>query len=267
MTFGSLFSGCGGFDLGFERAGLRCVWQVELDEWRRRLLAARWPDVKQWDDVQTFTGDGFERPDVICGGFPCQDISRCGRQAGIDDGERSGLWREFARIIRTLRPRFVAVENVAALLDGGIGRVLGDLAACGFDAEWDCLPASAFGAYHERDRVFVVAYPARVDGRSHDLLEAGREWRASLQSRRFSGIAVASRGQRENSRLRCEPELDRLVRRIPGALDRLSAVGDSIYPAVAQWIGERILAALLHPAALTRGGRQPGRRTNGRQER
>lgn len=250
MTFGSLFAGVGGFDYGLEMAGLRCVWSVELDEWRRRLLALRFPNAKQHDDVSTFTGEGFERPDVICGGFPCQDISHCGKGAGIG-GKRSGLWHEYARIIRTLRPRFVIVENVAALLvpeRGGavapMGRVLGDLAEIGYDAEWDCLPASAFGAYHERDRVFIVAYPARVDGRSHDLLEASGEWRASIQSGRLSRMSVATDcRKRPHQRLRCEPELDRLVRRIPGALDRLSGIGDSVYHAVAEWIGRRLMDA------------------------
>lgn len=241
MTFGSLFAGVGGMDLGFEQAGMRCVWQVEIDSWRRMFLANRFPHARRHDDIKTFTGEGFERPDVICGGFPCQDISQCGKQAGID-GERSGLWREYARIIRVFRPRYVVVENVAALLRGGMERVLGDLATCGFDAEWDCLPASAFGAYHERDRVFIVAYPSRVDGRSHDLLEAGGEWGASLQSGRLSRMAVATGARkRPHERLRREPELDRLVRRVPGALDRLSGVGDSVYPAVAEWIGKRLM--------------------------
>jgi site-specific DNA-cytosine methylase len=96
--------------------------------------------------------------DVLCGGFPCQDLSYAGKGAGLD-GERSGLWGEYARLIRELRPRYVVVENVSALLARGLGRVLGDLAACGYDAEWDCIPASAVGAPHRRDRVWLVAYP------------------------------------------------------------------------------------------------------------
>jgi DNA (cytosine-5)-methyltransferase 1 len=101
--------------------------------------------------------------DVLCGGFPCQDISVAGRGEGID-GARSGLWGEYARLIRELRPRYVVVENVAALLARGMERVLGDLAACGYDAEWDCIPASAVGAPHRRDRVWLVAYPTRSTG-------------------------------------------------------------------------------------------------------
>jgi DNA (cytosine-5)-methyltransferase 1 len=162
LTVGSLFSGIGGLELGLERTGgFRTVWQVERDEFARRVLAKHWPDVRRHDDVRTFPpGDGDAagwRCDVICGGFPCQDISVAGRGAGIG-GERSGLWAEFARIVRLLRPRLVLVENVPALLGRGLGTVLGDLAACGYDAEWDCIPAAAVGAPHLRDRVFVVAH-------------------------------------------------------------------------------------------------------------
>ena len=158
-TVGSLFAGIGGFDLGFERAGFDVKWQVEIDHYCRRVLAKHWPDVKRHDDVKTFPPTEAEewKVDCIIGGFPCQDISVAGRGAGID-GERSGLWSEYARIVRLLRPRFVVVENVPALLARGLGRVLGDLAACGYDAEWDCLPAVAFGAPHIRDRVFVIAH-------------------------------------------------------------------------------------------------------------
>lgn len=249
LEFGEVFAGIGGFSLGFVRVGMKCKWQVEIDEFCRRLLSGRFPDSGLWGDIRTFPDcSSFWNVDVLCGGFPCQDLSYCGKGAGID-GERSGLWGEFARIIRALGPRFVVVENVPALLARGMDRVLGDLAACGYDAEWDCLPASAFGAYHERDRLFILAYTARVDGRSHDLLEACGNWRAPLQSRRFSGMALAERGKRKNARLRLEPGLARLVRRVPGAVDRLEGIGDSIYPAVAEWLGRRIIEAAERGAA------------------
>ena len=107
------------------------------------------------EGYQQFLGDCGV--DIICGGFPCQDISVAGKGAGIE-GSRSGLWSEYARIISEVRPRYVIVENVAALLGRGLERVLGDLAALGFDAEWHCIPASAVGAPHRRDRVWIVAY-------------------------------------------------------------------------------------------------------------
>lgn len=165
LTFGSLFSGIGGLDLGFERAGLKCVWQVEKDEFCRRVLRKHWPDVPQWDDVTTFTGEGFERPDVIAGGFPCQDLSVAGKRGGLE-GERSGLWWEFARIIRVLRPRYVVIENVPGILvpvapgrPVPLGCVLGELACLGFDAEWSIVSARSMGSTQLRRRVFVIAYP------------------------------------------------------------------------------------------------------------
>jgi len=192
LTFGSLFAGIGGFDLGFERAGMRCVWQVEIDEYCRRVLAKHWSNVKRWDDVKTFPpeGEDFERPDVICGGFPCQDISNAGNQAGIAEGTRSGLWSEYARIVGVVRPRYVVVENVAALLHRGLGRVLGDLAACGYDAEWDCIPAAAVGAPHRRDRLFIVAYAKgqRCVGLRQLLRQAGRDPAKSRRAWRTAGI-------------------------------------------------------------------------------
>jgi len=159
VNVGSLFTGIGGFDLGLERAGMRIAWQCESDEFCRRVLTRHWPGVPCFPDIKTLRADAVEPVEVLCGGFPCQDISLAGRGSGID-GTRSGLWAEYARLVRELRPRYVVVENVAALLARGMGRVLGDLAACGYDAEWDCLPASAFGAPHRRDRIWLVAYPS-----------------------------------------------------------------------------------------------------------
>lgn len=168
MNVGSLFSGIGGFDLGFERAGMRISWQVELDPYCRAVLARHFPDAARFEDVRQVGAGELDPVDLICGGFPCQDLSSAGRGAGID-GARSGLWSEFARIVRELRPRYVVVENVPALLTGKgkrwergpIGRVLGDLAEARYDAEWACLSAGEFGAPHLRKRVWIVAYPAR----------------------------------------------------------------------------------------------------------
>ena len=166
-----LFSGIGGFSLGLERAGMQTVAFCEIDPFARRVLAKHWPEVPCHDDIRTLSADWLAEnglwPDVICGGFPCQDISLAGKGAGIG-GERSGLWREYARLIGEIRPRYVIVENVAALLGRGLGDVLGDLAALGYDAEWHCIPAAAVGAPHQRDRIWIVAYPA-WDG-------AGRPW-------------------------------------------------------------------------------------------
>ncbi len=157
LTFGSLFAGIGGFDLGFERAGMVCKWQVEIDDYANRVLAKHWPNVHRERDIRQCGRHNLEPVDVICGGFPCQDISYAGQGAGLD-GERSGLFFEAVRVVRELRPRIVVLENVAALLTRGLDRVLGTLAEIGFDAEWHCIPAAAVGAPHIRDRVFVLAY-------------------------------------------------------------------------------------------------------------
>ena len=111
LTFGSLFAGIGGFDLGFERAGMVCKWQVEIDDYANRVLAKHWPDMRRWPDVRTWPQPDTERVDVICGGFPCQDISYAGQGAGLD-GDRSGLFFEAVRVVRELRPRVVVLENV-----------------------------------------------------------------------------------------------------------------------------------------------------------
>ena len=146
-----LFSGIGGFSLGLERAGMRTVAFCEIDPHCRAVLRRRWSGVPIWDDVRTLTAKRIAcRIDVICGGFPCQDISHAGKRAGLD-GERSGLWREFARLIGELRPRFAIVENVAALSVRGLLDVLGDLAACGYDAEWCVLGVDALGASQHRE--------------------------------------------------------------------------------------------------------------------
>jgi len=160
MTVGSLFAGIGGLELGLESTGrFKTVWQVERDEYASKVLAKHWPNATRHDDVCKFPPDDSDRwkVDVICGGFPCQDISYAGKGAGLD-GERSGLFFEAVRIICDLEPRYFVLENVAALLARGLDRVLGTLASVGYDAVWHCIPAAHVGAPHIRDRVFVIGY-------------------------------------------------------------------------------------------------------------
>lgn len=176
-----LFSGLGGFSLGLERTGgFETVAFCEIDPFCRHVLAKHWPGVLIHDDIQTLSADWLAEmgawPDVICGGFPCQDLSYAGKGAGLA-GERSGLWREYARLIGEIRPAFVVVENVAALLGRGLGDVLGDLAALGYDAEWHGIPASAIGAPHRRDRVWIVAYPSTQRWReTRALIPEPQKW-------------------------------------------------------------------------------------------
>jgi len=171
-TFGSLFAGIGGLDLGLELAGWRCRWQVEVDLFCQRVLATHWPHVARYGDIRHFPLPDTERVDLICGGFPCQPVSIAGKR--LAQADERWLWPEFARLVRALRPRLVLVENVPGLLGRGIGDVLGDLAACGYDAEWDCIPASAVGAPHRRDRVWIVAYTDEQRLEERRIYDEGR---------------------------------------------------------------------------------------------
>ncbi len=192
LTIGSLFSGIGGLELGLEHAtGGRVVFQVERDAWCRDVLAKHWPDAFRYDDVCTVRG--LPRVDIICGGFPCQDVSVAGKRAGFA-GERSSLWREYRRIVADVGPRFVFVENVPGLLtadDGwAFGEVLGDLAALGFDATWDVFRASDVGAPHRRERLFLLAHAHR-GGRGGGTWELGASGSAEHSD---GGAAVADPG-------------------------------------------------------------------------
>ena len=205
-----LFSGIGDFSLGLERTGgFETVAFCEIEPFPRRVLAKHWPEVHCYEDVTKLTGDILRRDgiavDVITGGFPCQDLSLAGKKAGMGEGTRSGLWSEIVRLIGELRPRYVIVENVANLLSGPsskrggwFGRVLGDLAECGYDAEWHCIPAWFVGAPHKRQRVWIVAYPAEVqrDGRGEHCKSAVRQVSKPRKCRGALALADVVAGQR-----------------------------------------------------------------------
>jgi len=227
---GSLFSGIGGLELGLEMAGLGPVaWQCEQDPWCRKVLAKHWPDATRYEDVRTLSNP--PRVDVMCGGFPCQDLSHAGKRAGLE-GERSGLWWEYARLIHEIQPRYVVIENVPGLLSdpspvvvppgldwlgdrptrplhGAFGAVLWALDALGFNAVWDCVPASAVGAPHRRDRVFIVAYangrhggrgPSRTGGNQPDGPTTQRD--QGHDRTRDGGQVADTHGRRDQDRLR-----------------------------------------------------------------
>jgi len=158
-----LFSGIGGFSYGLEKTGyFKTTAFCEINPYACAVLRKHWPGVPIYGDVRELTSDQLKADgitvDVISGGFPCQDISAAGKGAGLA-GERSGLWSEIARLVGELRPQYVIVENVAILRSRGLSRVLGDLSEIGYDAEWHCIPASAVGAPHQRDRIWIIAYP------------------------------------------------------------------------------------------------------------
>ncbi len=254
MTHGSLFAGIGGFDLGFERAGIKTVWQVEIDPFCRKVLEKNFPHARRFSDITEVHG-GLEsvcwnyRPfrlcddcltpvDVLSGGFPCQDVSEAGKRAGID-GDRSGLWREYLRVIRELRPRFAAVENVAALLNRGIERVLGDLADIGYDAEWEVVGVDAIGASQHRERIWILAYPN--DAGFQGPIWAGKsrapreEWQASHCEplRSDCGFWPPGPGAIDN--------IPRMADGPANRMDRLKGLGNAVVPQIAEWIGRRIV--------------------------
>lgn len=179
MRFLSLFSGIGGFDLGLERSGWQCVGQVEIEPFCQKVLAKHWPHVARFDDVRTVTGELVRERcgevDAVVGGFPCQDVSSANAFGKGLDGERSGLWSEFYRLICEIRPHYALIENVPNLVRRGLDRVLVDLAEAGYDAEWGTISACALGASHTRERLFILAY-ANSDGRLRRRLSIEGDW-------------------------------------------------------------------------------------------
>ncbi len=221
MTYGSLFSGIGGIDLGLDRAGLKCKW-VENNKFCQGVLAKHWPRVKRYGDIQELDPRELEQVDLVAGGFPCQDISSASAsQSGIL-GTRSGLWREFSRVLRVLRPKFVLVENVPVLRNRGLALVLQDFWALGYDAEWHCIPAGAFGAWHKRDRIWILAQASHVaDADRQPVLRASEPWE-------------------ECDAWAVEPGVGLMVYGVPFRVDRIQALGNSAVPQVVEWIGKRI---------------------------
>ena len=230
-----LFSGIGGFALGFERAGFTTAAFCEADPFARSILRRHWPGVPCYDDVRALSAarlhaDGIVQPDIICGGFPCQDISTAGRGAGLA-GARSGLWQHMLRLVRECGPAWIVVENVPALRVRGADRVLGELAASGY-ACWPLVVGAAHaGAPHRRQRTFILAHAAgaRLEGRGGEPACPP----PGLPAERRGGWLP-------------EPGLGRVADGLPTRLDRrarLTALGNAVVPDVAQAIAEAIRAS------------------------
>lgn len=239
MNVLDLFSGIGGFSIGLERAGMRTVAFCEIEEYCQRVLRSRWPGVPVYTDIRELTAarlvaDGIV-VDAICGGFPCQDISVAGAGVGIE-GERSGLWAEYARLIGELRPLFAIVENVAALLERGIDVVLGDLARLGYDAEWSVVSACSVGAPHVRRRLFIVAYPDSVYGRPRVWNTAPRGFRSLQSLDRPKGPRA-----RWRTRLANPSALYRGADGLSFGRERNKAIGNAVVPQVVEEIGRAIM--------------------------
>lgn len=253
----SLFAGIGGFDLGLERTGgFETVAFCEIDPFCQKVLRKHWPKVPIYDDVRTLTaetlrGDGVA-VDIITGGFPCQDISTAGKQAGISSGTRSGLWSEIVRLTRELSPSYVIVENVANLLSGPsiqpggwFGRVLGDLAECGYDAEWRNIPAWLLGRPHERERVWIVAYPQQERWQGV-LPHFFSEHEAKGFGEHQAAIALAAScdlGERARGCIRGEsPFLDGTYD-VSSVVGGLGAGGNAVVAEIPEMLGRAILEA------------------------
>lgn len=276
-----LFSGIGGFSLGLERSGMVTVGFCEILPFPMTILKKHWPDVPIFKDIRSLTGDEIFKTigtvDVICGGFPCQDISGAGKRKGIT-GERSGLWKEYARLIGEIRPSWTIIENVSALQSRGLVTVLQDLCEVGYDAEWHCIPASYVGAPHRRDRIWIVAYPKSLgkfgeirnisgqdaaqqkpekpqQNKARKLIDAGvmHGILANTNCARLEiGPSSSCNSGKELSPIvrsccdrstfwESEPQVDRVVDGFPGRVDRVKALGNAVVPQIAEMIGRAII--------------------------
>jgi DNA (cytosine-5)-methyltransferase 1 len=229
------FSGIGGFSLAARwLGGIETVQFVEQEPYCQRILRKHWPTVPIHDDICTYKAKPGSA-DIICGGFPCQDLSIAGQRRGIGPDTRSGLFYQLLRIIRVVRPQFVVMENVAAILDGHLGAVVGALATAGYDCEWACVSAADLGAWHVRDRWWAVAYPEcyRIQGHLPDAIS----WQRGLTDVSFSGrVESLLNGPPSGSpRFRGDPD------GVPGWVDRLKALGNAVVPQVAMVPLARVL--------------------------
>lgn len=232
MTIGSLFSGIGGLELGLERAGLGPVlWQAEIEPFQRSILRRHWPEARLFRDVREVKHGRAQRVDLVCGGFPCQDLSTANvvRRSGLD-GNRSGLWAEFRRVLGELRPGWVVVENTGRNWDAWVPSVRGDLWALGYSSVPIRVSPAEFGAPHHRDRVFLVAHAdresqplralhAQMARIRPDAGRIGNPWRDP-----FRGAVRVADG-------------------VPGGMERARANGNAVSPVVAEAIGRAIVAA------------------------
>ena len=278
LTFGSLFAGIGGIDLGFERAGMVCKWQVEIDDYCNRVLERHWPDVRRYRDVKTVGKHNLEPVDVIVGGYPCQPHSVAGKRKGAADDRN--LWPEYLRIVEELRPTWVVGENVPGIVTTYLDTVLSDLEGAGYEIQTFNIPAVALDAQHRRERIFVVAYSSdgkrnarakipssllsmpenrtvndNADGSNSHVPNANDirfKGRGTLTSKK--GYKELETGQPERLveepgywRTIPEPRLRGVAHGVSNRVDRLRGLGNAVVPQVAEFIGRAIVTA----AALT----------------
>lgn len=253
-----LFSGIGGFSLGLDRCGgFETAAFCEIDKKAQKVLRKHWPSTPIYSDIKELTverlqADGVALPSVITGGFPCQDISSAGKGVGIV-GSRSGLWSEMFRLIRDVCPKWAIIENVSALRSRGLALVLQDLCTIGYRAEWHCIPASAVGAPHQRDRIWIIANGYSNSNRQSTVAQ-------HVKAPRVPGNVADTNcprleGQREKPRRvvaelsdlgdtrwwEVEPNVGRVAHGVPRRMDRLKQLGNAVVPQIPEMIGKAIL--------------------------
>ena len=279
MKIGSLFSGIGGFELGFERAfpNAETIWQVEQNKFCQKILKKHWPNSKIYNDVREINKTNTEIPDILLGGFPCQSISIAGKKEGLSNENKSGLWWEFWRIIGDLRPKIAVLENVPNILRVGGVEVVGSLAQIGYNCQWQIISAKSFGAPHLRKRWFCICWPSdsnNVTGlQTHKEINAirgGRKpWKKpSRSSRRF--VSSYSIRFRPNEKQHIDtidskktvtniqinpkalqsgnywkttvhpPPLCGVDDGVPNRVDRLKALGNAIVPQCSEHIANQV---------------------------
>lgn len=240
MTLGELFTGIGGFTEGAQRAGLKTIFQVEKDTWRREIILPKHePHANRYGDVRDFDGTKYKgHIDILAGGFPCQNISPAAQDPAGIKGEQSALWSEFSRVIRETNPDYVLIENSYLLRKKGLGIVLSDLAESGYDAEWETISTKAFGMPHDRRRLFIIAYTNEIGRRSLLRGNVGSIFKAIERQERKAFAAETDclvwyeKSMGEPALLRVDNGLSRRAHLLP----RLAGVGDAVSPVVAEYL-------------------------------
>jgi len=263
LTVGSLFSGIGGLDLGLERAGMEVIWQSEIDPYACKVLSKHWPAVVNHGNIKDINWGDVVRPDVICGGYPCQPFSMAGQRKGDQDPRH--LWPWVRESISVLRPRYAILENVQGHLTLGGTTVIREITELGYDCEWRVVSASSVGAHHRRNRLIIVAYPkgescngrhndAGISMESKEVSESGdNSWPVNMAyssgiwgSRRgfaFEGIneEVRRHGIRSAKYWADEPRVGRMAHGVPNRVDRLKGLGNAVVPQMAELIGRMVI--------------------------
>jgi DNA (cytosine-5)-methyltransferase 1 len=254
VNVGSLFSGIGGIELGFEEEGFNTMWCIENDTYAQTILRKRFPQATIYGDIKKIDFRAVTKADILTGGFPCQDISNAGKRAGIE-GSRSSLWKYYLKAIREIRPRYALIENVSALTHRGLDVVLADLAEIGYDAEWYNISASAVGAFHRRERIFIIAYPndsrciyrqakeQTTEGGEYALgkSESVCEDVSNLYEQRLERLNKREHKKGKSKKTlgwrnywSVEPNVGRVADGVPNRVDRIKCLGNAVVPQVAQ---------------------------------